>query len=190
MLFSLCNDMEGVTRPRINNLKVHVVLTQSGTDQLKKSLLSKEKTTYNNLTVVRQGFTYIVFPEKGFINITGVQSFDAAQDIIPQLEQVFGLRRFDLASDIVVDNISAAGDFTTRVNLVQLQKRLNKGGEERNTFFSVHFDRNFFPGAFCKTRGFGTLTVFPSGKYVVVGAKCLEHVEKIVQRMCVTILAL
>lgn len=169
--------------PRINNLKVHVVLTEGGVEQLKIALLEKQKTSYNNFDVVRGGHTYIVFPKKGFVNITGIKSFSELTSVIPQLCQTFGLKTSEITPKVVIDNISAAGNFGQRVSLVRLQQIVNKGGVEKRKFFSTHFDRNFFPGAFCKTRGLGTITLFPSGKYVVVGAKCLEHVEQIFQEM-------
>jgi TATA-box binding protein (TBP) (component of TFIID and TFIIIB) len=144
-------------------------------------LQGKSKKTFNNFSVVREEHTYIIFPEKGFVNITGVRRFSELVSIIPKFCAAFGLAQTDVASDVIVDNISASGDFYSRVNLSRLQQLLNRrGGEE---YFTVQFDRNFFPGAFCKTRGFGTLTLFPSGKFVVVGAKCLEHLEKTFQEM-------
>jgi TATA-box binding protein (TBP) (component of TFIID and TFIIIB) len=166
----------------INNLKVHIQLTTAGLQHLRTALEFKEVKTHNNFLVVREGVsTYIIFPNKGFINITGIRGFSILSSVIPTFCQIFGLERDEISSDVVIDNISAAGNFWQRVNLVHLKSRLNKRGE--NNFFSVHFNRNRFPGAFCKTAGFGTLTVFPSGKYVVVGAKCQEHVEKLVRRM-------
>lgn len=167
------------TSPKINNLKVHLVLTALGTQHLKKVLVFKEKKSYNNFDVVREGYTYIIFPESGFINITGVKGFSELTLITPKFCQVFGLKPSDIATDVVVDNISASGNFRQRVNLTQLQAVVNA---KRSTF-STHFDRNFFPGAFCKTRGLGTLTLFPSGRYVVVGSQCLEQVETIFQEM-------
>jgi TATA-box binding protein (TBP) (component of TFIID and TFIIIB) len=101
------------------------------------------------------------------------------------------LARHDVKSEsVVVDNISASGDFRQRVNLTHLQQTLNCRNLKERNYFTVHFDRNFFPGAFCKTLGFGTITVFPSGKYVVVGAKCLEHITNIHREMTAVIATL
>jgi len=171
--------------PRINNLKVHLVLTESGNEKLKTLLPFKcNSKQYSNFGVVKDRHTYIIF-SNGFVNITGVKDFTELTEVIPRFCQLFELTRSEIASDVIVDNISAAGNFQRRVDLTQLQRIVNQRKTQHSTFFSVHFDRNFFPGAFCKTRGLGTLTLFPSGKYVVVGSKCLEHVEKIFQQMCV-----
>lgn len=169
--------------PTVNNIKVHITLTQTGVQHLKVALRHKSKKTYNNFSVVREGgHTYIIFADKGFVNITGVSSYEQLPNIIPQFCAAFHLVEQDVASPCVVDNISASGDFKKRCNLVHLQQLLNRRGGKN--YFTVSFDRNYFPGAFCKTRGFGTLTLFPSGKYVLVGAKCLEHLQQTFQEMC------
>lgn len=179
MLFIHKDAMQEAATPTVNNLKVHIILTSTGVQHLKTSLLYESRKNFNNFSVVRQGWTYIIFANRGFVNITGINSYSQIESVIPQFCAAFKLDRAHVASDVVVDNISANGDFGKRCNLALLQRLLNKrGGEEERKYFTITFDRNFFPGAFCKTRGFGTLTLFPSGKFVLVGAKCLEHVEK------------
>jgi TATA-box binding protein (TBP) (component of TFIID and TFIIIB) len=177
------------TRPVVYNLKVHILLTKEGAEHLKNALKTVEAKFHNNFAVVRAEHTYIIFPEKGFVNITGIKGFSQLDNVITQFCQVFNLVKEEVASEIIVDNVSAAGDFARRVNLVLLQQTFNKQRREgeKTRFFSAHFDRNFFPGAACKTRGFGTLTVFTSGKYVIVGAKCMEHVERLFQEMSAAI---
>lgn len=184
--------MEG-TSPVVNNLKVHFLLDHSCIHHVTEVLRSREDTVcYNNYFVVKNRFSFIIFPKSGFVNITGIKSFSHLPEVIPHFCKLFPhVGEKNIASEIVIDNISAAGNFGQRVDLVCLQHTVNRskerGGAREKTCFTVHFDRNFFPGAFCRTRGFGTLTVFPSGKYVVVGAKCLEHVDKVVQQMLVII---
>ena len=180
--------MNKTSNPQINNLKVHVLLTTSGIHRLKKSLLTVIAKSYNNFSVVKDEFTYILFPKRGFVNITGIRGFVDVNRVIPHLCLFFSLNRSDILSDIVIDNISASGNFWQRVNLVNLHKTINKRSSvKRVGFQSCTFDRNRFPGAFCRTYGFGTLTLFPSGKYVVVGAKCQEHVDHIFQQMSAVI---
>lgn len=178
--------MQEDTRPKVNNLKVHLLLTKSGVKKLEYSLLNKEKKTYNNFHVLKnERFTYIIFPKKGFINVTGIPNFGHLKSVTPQLCDFFGLKADDVASDVIIDNISASGNFGRRVNLTTLQTTVNgKGGE----IFVVQGDRNIFPGSFCKTRklntkGFGTLTLFSSGSYVLVGCRSMEDVEKAFQHM-------
>lgn len=178
--------MKKTSTPKINNLKVHILLDNSGVTCLRKSLFTTVKKSYNNFSVVKDTFTYIIFPQRGFVNITGIKGFLDIVRVIPHFCLFFGLDECNILSDIVVDNISASGNFWQRVNLVQLHQAINKK-KVKSCFVSCTFDRNRFPGAFCRTRGFGTLTLFPSGKYVVVGAKCQEHVDNIFQQMSVVI---
>lgn len=169
--------MSEKTAPKINNLKVHILLTEVGTEVLKASLLArKEKKSYNNFYVVKDGFTYIIFSNKGFVNITGIRGYAQLGGVIPHFCLVFDLNPSHICSDIIIDNISAAGNFYQRVNLNILWGRVGD-------FFCVSYNRNRFPGAFCKTKKIGTLTLFPSGLYVIVGCKKAEQVEEIYRKM-------
>ena len=178
--------MKQTTAPKINNLKAHIVLTESGIYCLEEALRRVEKKCYNNYVVVKDKLTYIIFPKKGFVNITGIKTFSKLPQVVPEFCAFFDINASDV-SNIIVDNVSASGNFLRRVNLANLQKKINGEGFKNRKFFSCHFDRNFFPGSFCKTQGFGTLTLFSSGKYVVVGSKCLEQVDRIFQEMSVVI---
>jgi TATA-box binding protein (TBP) (component of TFIID and TFIIIB) len=179
------------TAPKVNNLKGHILLTACGAQQLRETLLIyKEKKTHNNFVVVKAVHTYVIFPNKGFVNITGVKGFSLLNQIIPQFCATFSVRGEDVSSQQpVIDNISAAGDFDRWIDLTRLQQLINLPEEGRRQF-SFHLDRNFFPGAVCKSPGLGVITIFKSGKYIVVGAKCQEHVDSIFQKMRVLIEAL
>jgi TATA-box binding protein (TBP) (component of TFIID and TFIIIB) len=177
-------DPESDTVPKVNNLKGHISLTAYGAQQLRKALMSKEKKTYNNFVVVKEELTYVIFPDRGFVNITGVKNYSRLRQIIPQFCETFSVRGEDVATGLVIDNISAAGDFRRWINLTSLQQKINLS---ERSHFSCHLDRNFFPGAVCKSPGLGTITVFPSGKYVIVGAKCQTHVHVIFRKMHVLI---
>lgn len=174
----------GETGLAINNVKVHLELNKNCIEHLTQVLETKKGKWYNNFFVYKSGEkkpTFIIFPKRGFVNVTGIKSFAEIPLLIPLFCEIFHVEERDITSGVTVDNISAAGNFRRRVDLVQLQQHVNKKGEKK--YFTVHFDRNFFPGAFCRTSGFGTLTLFPTGKYVLVGVKCLEHAEKTVQAM-------
>jgi TATA-box binding protein (TBP) (component of TFIID and TFIIIB) len=171
--------------PIVNNLKTHISLKGENVYQLTQSLERKERKVHNNFSVVNNVYTFIIFPKSGFVNITGIKSFSDLKNVIPHFCKVFDIKLTEPA-ELIIDNISAAGSFNRKVNLVRLQEVINS----EKTDFSVHYDRNFFSGAFCKAIGFGTVTVFPSGKYVVVGPKCQEHVDSIIQKMDAIIHAL
>ena len=175
-----------VESPKVNNLKGHILLTERGARQLRETLMTKEKTKHNNFVVVKEKHTYIIFPDIGFVNITGIKDFSLLELIVPQFCETFSVRGEDVTSQLVIDNVSAAGDFHCRIDLFRLQQKINLPEQRRH--FSFHLDRNFFPGAVCKSVGLGTITVFPSGKYVIVGARCQAHVNGIFQKMRALIL--
>ena len=181
--------------PQINNIKGHITLQGNGITQLRKELEQnnssvwrkidpkRRKDAEKNFIVVKDQHrqTYIIFPHKGFVNITGVKNYSAICEVIPKFCETFRLCSSDVSQPVlVIDNISAAGNFHKTVNLSRLQKKINTSEEK---LFSVHCNRQYYPGAFCKRKGVGTITVFASGKYVIVGAKCREDVTTLAQLM-------
>lgn len=172
-------DMEKSVEAKVNNVKVHLVLKEEGKAKLRNILETKEVKTYGNYKVLRDTFTYIIFPSNGFVNITGIKSLqDIPFNVTNQFCTSFSLVREDIG-ELTIDNITAVGNFNRRINLEKLHHLANS----RKKYFTVHFDRQIFPGAFCKTFGFGTLSVYASGKYVVVGAKCQERIQKLVEEV-------
>jgi TATA-box binding protein (TBP) (component of TFIID and TFIIIB) len=166
--------------PKINNIKAHTAVNKVHIEDLKTALLFKEKEVHNNFVVVRDNYTYIIFPERGFINVTKIKRLDEIKDLKKEIAKCFSLELSMLDEDVVIDNITAAGDFGKRINLYALQNFINKN---TSSDFTVIFNRDFFPGAFCKTYKYGTVMVFVSGKYSIVGAKCLMHVNKLFQKI-------
>jgi TATA-box binding protein (TBP) (component of TFIID and TFIIIB) len=175
-------DMERSVEARVNNVKAHLVLKNEGKLKLQEILNKKEVKTYGNYKVLRDVHTYIIFPSNGFVNITGIKSLqDLPFRVIELFCSTFSVSKEEIG-ELVVDNITAVGNFNRRVNLEKLQQVANVKSAHRS-YFTVHFDRHIFPGAFCKTFGFGTLSVYASGKYVVVGAKCQDLVQKLVEKV-------
>ena len=176
------------TTPIVNNLKLHIRLTEEGIKNMKHSLLTIPHKSYNNFKIVRgTPHVYTVFDDNGFINITGVKGFEFLETVIPNFCTFFKLSaKEDILSEILtIDNISASGHFGHRVNLENLVKRINKNKKhneegDNGFFIKVRLNRNVFPGAVCKTR-LGTISVFAAGKYVIVGTKCLDHLERVFQ---------
>ena len=165
----------------INNIKAHIQLDKIFIKDFQSNVLRRKGKVYNNFIVIKFIYTFIIFPKKGFINITGIKNFAAYERVIPLFCDLFQAGNSNLeSSKLVIDNISASGDFHQTVNLVKLQQMIN-AGEYPN--ITTHFDRNFFPGAFCKIVGLGTVTVFQSGKFVIVGSKCQEHVDQVTKLM-------
>lgn len=177
------------TTPKINNVKTHIYLTEEGRDRLLTNikLFDISIVRHHNFTVSRDPHgtrrVYIVFEKEGFVNITGIRELSSLKDVIPQLCLHFSLLPTDVASpQPLIDNISASGSFNCRVDLNRLRNILGIKGRH-NGYFTVILNRNKFPGASCRTKGFGTITVFSTGKYVIVGSKCVEGMDRIFLKM-------
>lgn len=182
------------TRPKVNNIKTHLCLTEEGRKRLLtnlKRLNIPVKRVYNfsvcrDLDPRRKGHVYIILEREGFLNITGIRDFASLEDVIPQLCLFFSLHPSDVATpQPLIDNISAAGIFNRRVDLNRLRETIKaKDPEASPPYFTITLNRNKFPGASCKAiNGFGTITVFSTGKYVIVGPKCLASMDQVFLRM-------
>jgi TATA-box binding protein (TBP) (component of TFIID and TFIIIB) len=191
-----------VTLPKINNLKVHIEVNNKCIDRIRKTLkLSgrkwKKSKEFHNFLVIKDKYSYIIFPESknkkgkkkgGYINITGIKSFEDVENVIPELCVTFELNRIQVTGEVVIDNVTANGDFGQKLHLPRIQEVINGETEKDGNTFSASFDRNYFPGAFCKTfPKIGTILIFPSGKYVIVGSKCVAEVQKVYQMMLAVI---
>jgi TATA-box binding protein (TBP) (component of TFIID and TFIIIB) len=180
------------TRPKINNVKVHISINKDCINILKKALFKYEQETvtknkkskvkkFPNYISIKENFTYIIFPKGGYINITGIPSLEEIKNVKTELCKDFSLQLHMLTEEVIIDNISASGDFNYKINIPKLQHIL------KNTDFKTKFDRDFFPGIFCYTYTIGTIIIYNSGKYVIVGAKCLQDVKTIHKKMFVHI---
>lgn len=177
------------TAPKINNIKAHIYLTEEGRDRLLTNIKLFDISTvrHHNFSVSRDPRgtrrVYIIFEKEGFVNITGIREISSLKDVIPQLCLHFSLLQTDVASpQPLIDNISASGSFNCRIDLNRLRKILNAKGKN-DGYFTVILNRNKFPGASCRAKGYGTITVFTTGKYVIVGSKSVEVMEQVFLKM-------
>jgi len=122
--------------PTVNNLKTHICVEGKNIQRLITALQKIEHIVHNNFIVCRDVYTFIIFPKRGFINITGIKSFCDLKNVIPHFCKMFKVDA-DHRTELVVDNICAAGSFNQFINLVKLQHVLNSRKKE----FTVHFDR-------------------------------------------------
>jgi TATA-box binding protein (TBP) (component of TFIID and TFIIIB) len=183
------------TLPKINNLKGHIRVNKECVERIRSTLKLnvkkwKKNKEYHNFIVVKDKYSYIIFPrsKKGcYINITGIKSFEDVKNVIPELCDTFQLSPIQVKGEVVIDNVSANGDFGRKLHLPQIQEVINGENEKDGNTFSTSFDRNYFPGAFCKTLTIGTIIIFPSGKYVIVGSRCAAEVQQVYQMMLAVI---
>lgn len=111
-------------------------------------------------------FTYTFFPTNGYINSTGLRSFANLSQCLAECAGVLHLSVADF-HDFKIDNITASGAFETALNLGPLTSFLQKCD------YSCQSSNNF-PGIVLRFPGRGTILLFSSGKYTIVGLKCLH----------------
>lgn len=186
--------------PTVNNIKIHLRVHKSSIPILKKSietlreqsgdLLGKNRkklfNKHHNFVVFRNSYVFIIFYTKGAVNITGIKDFIYISEAVENFCATFCIPSTQI-TEYVIDNVSANGDFGKTVDLRSLKHHINKQEDRSNLINSVSFNTNYFPAAFCKTFSIGTILVFCSGKYNIVGAKCREDVQKIFETVVVYI---
>lgn len=187
-----------ITLPEINNIKLRFLVSNSAVQRLKRGILrlacsseslksvKKKKPVFkehHNFVVWRNSFVYIVFSQSGAVNVTGIRRYSDISKAVVLFCREFGLRRRHIGR-VTVDNVTASGDFGGGVNLRLLKKSINcRGSEEKQLIRSASYNISYFPACFCKTFTVGTVIVFASGKYNIVGAKCRADVETVFRAM-------
>jgi TATA-box binding protein (TBP) (component of TFIID and TFIIIB) len=166
-----------VQPPVINNIKIRFTVIESQLptlrDEIRKISEVKDKKTFkklHNFIVFRSSFIFTIFFKSGTVNITGIQRLTDISQAVSVFCQTFDISRRDIVDSIIIDNITASGSFNRDINLRNLKEKIN-GGKNESRIKSASFNPNYFPAAFCKTFGIGTILIFGSGKYNIVGAK-------------------
>lgn len=167
--------------PVLKNIKAHFKVCESQLAHLQRHVneLTKRGKIVKTLNffilkknkAVGTVFTYTTFPATGYINVTGIPSFQQIENCLQEFVGLFHLSRADL-KDFAVDNITASGRFQSRLNLVSAALKLS-----RSDIFCQSSSK--FPGIVAKFPKVGTILLFSSGKYSIVGAKWMHQATHI-----------
>ena len=163
--------------PTVNNIKIHFRINSTYINNLLHK--STKLKLYSNYFVYRNKFTFIVF-YSGFVNVTGVKR---CVDIIKARNLfLFEVRYKNNFDDIgvVVDNITASGNLHNFIDLRKIRTKLE------SKLFRCRYRPEFFAGLFITSRNCrGTVILFHSGKYSIVGCRTKEEINL----LCETILS-
>lgn len=129
-------------------------------------LVSKNKKCVN-FFVVRKRFVFSVF-YTGHVNCTKLRNFSELEEARCELSSIFP---FAHVSPLKIDNISANGQLVSKINLFNFGVYLRKQGQD------FHFNPQRFPGLIFKVHK-GSITVFRSGKYIIVGTNTVSNLEE------------
>jgi TATA-box binding protein (TBP) (component of TFIID and TFIIIB) len=176
-----CNDKSTpreASEPKISNYKISFHTgkpLQSAISKLvagTNGVLSVKE--LHNFAVVRtQCFVYTL-NFSGFVNITKLRSSSQIHQAIAKLHKLIHLpaRCYDYA----IDNITASGAFGHYIPLHKLIQVITQPFPARLTYRP-----NYFSGASLKYDGGGTIILFTTGTYIIVGARCrakIQHIYK------------
>jgi TATA-box binding protein (TBP) (component of TFIID and TFIIIB) len=175
--------------PAIKNIKFH--FTVSNIRQLNSSIADiitlqlqdnfegkSLSTRHNNFVVYKHKYVYTIFFNRGYINCTKVKQYSDISGAIEEFCADFQFSRRDIVGGVVIDNTTYSGSFYRNINLLQLQNIINADISIKANFNPAHF-----PGLFFKSQTSGTIIVFYSGKYSIVGAKCQRDAEEVYRQM-------
>ena len=182
--------------PEINNIKLRFNVSKEALLRLKRGIsnLSKKSASqftpkkkpvfkeHHNFIVFRHSYVYIVFSTSGTVNVTGIRFYRDISSAVALFCREFGLRRRHVGA-VTVDNLTASGNFGSPVNLRLLKKSINASQEGDALISSASYNPSFFPACFCRTYVVGTIIVFASGKYNIVGGKCRDDVNNVFRAM-------
>ena len=154
---------------RTTNYKLSVTadIDKQGLLQLSKHLSTTKR--YPSFFVYRLNIYVFCIYYTGHINITGVACREEIRRALGACSRLRGVLR---VKKVHIDNITCCGalgrQLTDFFKIVQTEARL------KTRFPVVKFCQETFPGAQFKLPGLGTVMLFRSGKYNVVGCKSLR----------------
>lgn len=148
---------------------------------IKKCYCTEKKKFHNNFCTVRKNYTYQIFREKGTVCSSKVANFENVNKSITYFTKLFNIPEKDIKKDTIsINNITLKGQIhNVKVPLIltQLKRHIiqnwvndcipNYNNLQFSGFYIYPLDKN------------GLITVFSSGKFSIVGVKCLAQAEKL-----------
>jgi TATA-box binding protein (TBP) (component of TFIID and TFIIIB) len=117
--------------------------------------------------------------------VTGVKTFEDLNLARKAFAACLKLKE-NVLSEIIIDNLTHSGDFSERVNVdLTINKLRNESNIER-----VRYNSEIFPGAFVRVKSGGTLILFSTGRYTIIGTKCHQQAQNIRNQVCANIVPL
>ena len=168
---------------RVANVKVHVKLNK------KLNLCSEVLCSarhYSNFCVLKlDTFSVTVFPNRGFLNISGIKGFDQIPEAVKTCNKYFCLNIHP--TSVVVDNSTAYGSLNYNLNLFELAKLHNCAQDT----FRIKIRQENFPAAVVQpvsshNSPMKTSLLFTNGKFTILGCKNhseISHNLKLIKRL-------
>ena len=163
------------TAPQIQNIKGHFYVSCKYGFKKTLQLICANKHIkikfHHNFAVVRNKFVYIIWYERGFVNVTKIKSISKLHKSMSHFCKLFKVSSNN--KKVTIDNITASGKFHQCINLKKLALFLEAQQ------FQTRYNRYKFPAIFVKIYKHGTLTIFGSGSFNIVGCRSLDHLSAV-----------
>ena len=106
------------------------------------------------------------------MNATGIKNYKDLACIIKKNCVLCDLSEECFYTSVTVDNLTASGKFEGSVDLHSLTVQAGRD-------YICRFNPAIFPGVSIKIPNRGTILVFASGKFTIVGAKCFKNAMEV-----------
>ena len=158
--------------PKISNYKISYRTFQHLKTAIHK-LKNEDVKFGKNFAVIRaSGFVYTL-NYSGYINITKIAHLLDAEKAITALHELIQIPKN--CTGFNVDNITASGNFGCRVRIVDLKYFF----DSNQNLGKFCFRPSSFCGANIKYPSFGTIIIFDTGSYTIVGSKTSDQVNQV-----------
>lgn len=178
-------------RPSIHTSNIKASLkTRSNFEKLKKFAI-QQSSQFTHRPATNSFFLFklklnhhtavVTIYYKGHVNVTGVKSEQELDRVIEVVKRVPGIEEILSCS---IDNLTSTsvlecGSFFSKaIGFSQVIREIEKD----SCVETVKYSSQKFPGAFVRFKKNGTVTIFPSGKFNILGCRTEAEVEHTVQK--------
>jgi TATA-box binding protein (TBP) (component of TFIID and TFIIIB) len=136
----------------------------------------------NNFRIIsnsyRKNIKITIF-NNSFINITGIKTIIEIEKIVLLLLKSISLDQKTFYN-YKIDNICCSGSWNHKIKLIPTAHNLSK-------LYYVRYNPDIYPGIHCKIPNLGSILIFNSGKYSIIGVTCMSQAIKILELVFVVL---
>jgi TATA-box binding protein (TBP) (component of TFIID and TFIIIB) len=196
-----------LTTPIIRNIKLRLTVAFPALKKLRDriKIIEEIEQLHNpsyyifqrnrNYIAIKNILFFTIWERVGRINITGIKSIAGIPSALTEFSKQFNILETEILQ-VTIDNIFASGSLNRRINLRILKELINSEKPSPHDVFqfTCEFNPEKFPAAYCRSRSInsqtikpgcvkkrGTVVVFGSGKFNILGAKCVQDVTTLTQ---------
>lgn len=168
----------------ISNVKGRYVLSADAMSRVIKTLSNKKYKQCSNFVVWHGTYTYTVF-YGGTVNVTGIKSLEEVKNVLSNMCSDFEIDPSLVKTSFIIDSSTATGDFQRRLDLTSIQRYLMQNSDT----FTINFNREVFCSLYCYSKRGGTVALYASGKYNILGTKTCRQMQRVAADLTTIVLS-